>query len=134
MKIKSKIYRQTVAEINLANNKNHELQWKGWYSKNVIVYSHEQLIWWLFVLQIGKLTFDSLSSTTVRLSSRIFPPRRTCPTNFGHAGSVMSYCLTSPWSQHELYKYLSSRDSKMSDIKPNGKNICDIILRTKAEE
>jgi hypothetical protein len=42
----------------------------------------------------------------------------TCPTNFGFAVSVISYCLKSPWSQLLKYRYLSSRDMTKSVIRP----------------
>lgn len=63
----------------------------------------------------------------------IFPPRKTWPVSFGFAGSEMSYCLTSPCSQQEKYRYLSSKEINMSDIRPTVKNLiemscCDEIL------
>ena len=54
----------------------------------------------------------------------------TCPTSFGWAWSVMSYCLTSPWSQLLKYKYLSSSDINRSVISPENRHSGRAVMET----
>ena len=62
-------------------------------------------------------TFISLSSKTFKPNSFVIdPPSQSRPVNLGFLGSVTLYCLRSPWSQLDRYRYLSSMDSKMSSI------------------
>lgn len=78
----------------------------------------------LYVLQM-KTTHHNLSPTLLvggfyfMYVYMLFLKRMiTCPTSFGFLGSVMSYCLRSPWIQLLKYRNLSSNESRISVISP----------------
>ena len=52
----------------------------------------------------------------------------TCPTSFGLLGSVMSYCLMSPWIQLLKYRNLSSNEIRISVIRPRPRMTTVIII------
>ena len=62
--------------------------------------------------------FVYLNIVSSLYESSLKSDRPTWPTSLGFLVSVMSYCLRSPWSQLPKYKYLSSREIRISVIRP----------------
>ena len=67
--------------------------------------------------------FVYLNIVSSLYESSLKSDRPTWPTSLGFLVSVMSYCLRSPWSQLPKYKYLSSREIRISVIRPAEKRM-----------
>ena len=67
--------------------------------------------------------FLYLSIVSSLYESSLESDRPTWPTSLGFLVSVISYCLRSPWSQLPKYKYLSSREIRISVIRPAEKRM-----------
>lgn len=65
-----------------------------------------------------QVIYEQLAFSTCEINRASILSKLTCPTSLGLQVSVMSYCLMSPCTQLLKYRYLSSREIKMSDISP----------------